>query len=413
MAAPGGTDWEGTAKEAAWNRVTVDSNFVGRQGDAGRAAADIAANGAADLRAAQRAALEAIADAEADGFKVAEDLSLTDTRRVDVLTMAARYTAAAEHAEYIRWNAEKLLATDTLIGDRLSAKASELTGISFDGETEGRDGSIQLVDNDKSTREEIAEPRNPVPEPGTWPPPGTPVSGGTPGGEPYPGGLGPPVPGESLPERPKPPAWESKDIGAGGDATFGKWEPRLPGDQLDKWGIDAARETMGLTWPNAARNMEHYFGVSGTPLEQNVGQMLAEIPVFQQTVDGAMQRLGAQAISQAQASGASGPITFPVNTAWDGVAIPSDQRDWYLALGNFDHNLTGEVTVYPPAAPGGQWTYALDADVNMRDRYNWDVAKATPIAGMPITDSQFARFHLIGWAKEFTMTGSTGVHSGS
>ena len=46
-------------------------------------------------------------------------------------------------------------------------------------------------------------------------------------------------------------------------------------------------------------------------------------------------------------------------------------------------------------------------------RYNWDVAKATPIAGMPITDSQFARFHLIGWAKEFTMTGSTGVHSGS
>lgn len=63
----------------------------------------------------------------------------------------------------------------------------------------------------------------------------------------------------------------------------------LPGDQLDKWGIDAARETMGLTWPNAARNMEHYFGVSGTPLEQNVGQMLTEIPVFQQTVDGAMR----------------------------------------------------------------------------------------------------------------------------
>ena len=49
----------------------------------------------------------------------------------------------------------------------------------------------------------------------------------------------------------------------------------------------------------------------------------------------------------------------------------------------------------------------------MRDRYNWDVTKATPIAGMPITDSQFARFPLIGWAKEFTMTRSTGVHSGS
>lgn len=57
------------------------------------------------------------------------------------------------------------------------------------------------------------------------------------------------------------------------------------------------------------------------------------------------------------------PITYPVNTAWDGVTIPNDQRDWYLAVGSFDHNLNGEVTVYPPAQPGGQWTYALDADV--------------------------------------------------
>ena len=65
--------------------------------------------------------------------------------------------------------------------------------------------------------------------------------------------------------------------------------PEVRTNLLDKWGIDAARETMGLTWPNAARNMEHYFGVSGTPLEQNVGQMLTEIPVFQQTVDGAMR----------------------------------------------------------------------------------------------------------------------------
>jgi hypothetical protein len=106
IAAPGGTTWEGDAKDAALDRVTADTAVVGRQTAVQGEAADIAENGGHDVRAAKQAALDAIAEAEADGFRVGEDLSVTDTLKVDLDAMAARQTAATEHAEDIRWNAE-------------------------------------------------------------------------------------------------------------------------------------------------------------------------------------------------------------------------------------------------------------------------------------------------------------------
>ena len=145
IASPGGTDWEGDAKDAALDRVAADLGVVRRQGDVQRHAADVAARGGEDISAARGAVLDAIAEAEADDFLVGEDLSVTDTREFDPMTAAARATAAAEHAEYIRWRAEQLVATDALVGQQLQAQALELQGIQFDGE--GRDESIQLVDH--------------------------------------------------------------------------------------------------------------------------------------------------------------------------------------------------------------------------------------------------------------------------
>jgi hypothetical protein len=152
IAAPGGTEWEGKAKDVALNRVIIDLAVVQRHSNTQRDAADIAANGANDLRAAQRSALDTIAEAEDDGFEVGEDLSVTDTRRRDVYTAGASHRAASEHAEYIRWHAEQLIQTDTLIGDRLSAKGAELESIQFEGAGNGdSDEAIQPVDfNTKS-----------------------------------------------------------------------------------------------------------------------------------------------------------------------------------------------------------------------------------------------------------------------
>ena len=147
IAAPGGTTWEGDAKDAVLGRVAADTSVVRRQAAIQVEAAAIAENGGHDLRGAQRVALDAITEAEADGFRVGEDLSVTDTRKAAPDTIAARHTRAIEHSEYIRWNAAQLVQADGLVGQRLQDKAVELDSIRFDGEAVGSDSSIQLADN--------------------------------------------------------------------------------------------------------------------------------------------------------------------------------------------------------------------------------------------------------------------------
>lgn len=161
--APGGTTWEGDAKDAALDRVTKDVAVVGRQNGVRREAAGLAENGAHDIRAAKDKAVEAITAAENDGFTVGEDLSVTDSREYDINTAAERNRAAAEHAEDIRWAAQQLAQADQLVGTRLQEKAGDLEGIWFEGEGEGRDNPsnhVQLVDNkvDKPDEDHKDEP---------------------------------------------------------------------------------------------------------------------------------------------------------------------------------------------------------------------------------------------------------------
>lgn len=167
---PGGTTWEGAGKDAALDRVTADVAVVGRQSSVLREAATLAENGAYDIKAAKDKAVEAITAAENDDFRVGEDLSVTDTKRVDVFSMRARQTTLNEHAEDIRWTAQQLVAADKLVGDRLGEKAAELQGIRFDGEGEERDspsGRVYLADHEvKHDAEGKDQPRE---KPGTAP----------------------------------------------------------------------------------------------------------------------------------------------------------------------------------------------------------------------------------------------------
>lgn len=132
VAAPGGGEWSGSAGEAALDRVTTDVALVRQQGDIQREAANIAEDGSRDIRRSISQVLEAIALAEADDFQVGEDLSVRDSRRIDVATMAKRFTASREHAEDIRWHAERLVQADIYLGQRLEMKALELDEIVFD-----------------------------------------------------------------------------------------------------------------------------------------------------------------------------------------------------------------------------------------------------------------------------------------
>ncbi|MFN3001657.1 hypothetical protein [Mycolicibacterium wolinskyi] len=160
IVSPGGTTWEGDAKDAALTRVTVDIGVVGSQNGALLEAAGIAENGVNDINAAKREALDAINAAEEDGFTVGEDLSVTDGRRYDVNTVVERNKAATEHAEDIRWYAERLMQTDTLVGQRLQTKAGELEGIRFDGDDQGGDATVHLVDNTIKLNPEDDKPGN-------------------------------------------------------------------------------------------------------------------------------------------------------------------------------------------------------------------------------------------------------------
>jgi hypothetical protein len=149
IASPGGTTWEGGAKDVALDRATADGVVARDQNGVVREAAGIAENAVTDINAAQREVLAAITAAEDDGFTVAEDLKMTDARRYDINTVLERNKAAKEHAEDIRWYAERLGQTVAFAEGRLQEKAGELEGIRFEGEGESRDGepTVRLVDN--------------------------------------------------------------------------------------------------------------------------------------------------------------------------------------------------------------------------------------------------------------------------
>jgi hypothetical protein len=140
-------------------------------------AARIAELGADQLDGAQEHALDAVAQARADEFQVAEDLPVIDTRTGGSREeRAARQALAQKHAAYIRHCAAGLVAVDREISANLLAATEGLGTVSFDdAPIPGIDGTpphktehngVQLVDNHFPLPE---RPRtDPEPPPGGW-----------------------------------------------------------------------------------------------------------------------------------------------------------------------------------------------------------------------------------------------------
>ncbi|SLG71937.1 hypothetical protein [Mycobacteroides abscessus] len=143
LAAPGGSDWQGQTHDAAQTRGLADMSIVRQQSDVMEQAARIAQRGAADVAGAKTNVLEAIAETEADGFKVGSDLSVTDGRPPsdDNRERSNREKLGRQHAEFIRFRAAQLEEADTQVGRQLKEKAGELRGIKFDG------GTVRMLDD--------------------------------------------------------------------------------------------------------------------------------------------------------------------------------------------------------------------------------------------------------------------------
>lgn len=232
--------------------------------------------------------------------------------------------------------------------------------------------------------------------------PGGPTEGGTDGGQADPSGLGDPVPGTTKPTMPEPPAWEPPDAGGGEHAS----ESAGLRDRFTETLAEGAANALAGKWPDASRNLLHFLANNGEPLEQDVNSMLDSSEKFSAATDDQRDRVVAAAVEKAEASGATGPVTFRVNTPWNGVFL-DDNDNWYYALNGISYNQTGSVTVTPPKTSGGKWTYDWSTKVNIRDRYNWDGTKSTQIGPFTVTDEELAELHRKGLAEEYTAVGTS------
>ncbi len=327
---------------------------------------------------------------------------------VGMVTLAALLvivtaTAVTGHASSVAAKAQCAVASVTGLGGCPTGVSAVVAGAS--GSPPGAVPGPTSADPDRRDTERDARGnRRDDARPGGGDQSG-PAPGGTQGGDPYPGGVGPGTPGTHVP-LPGAPTWTPSDPGAGEHGSEGAGVK----DHALKLAVESAANALTARWPHAARNLLHFLGDSGDPIAQDVDAMLADVPGLAQAVDESVAlRLGPAAVAAARAAGATGPITFPIDTAWTGYYIDQGQSaDWFYALGGISWNQTGQVTVYPPAAPGGAWTFAANTEVNIRDRYNWDGGKATQIGPVTITDETLAGLHRKGLAQEFTVTGTSG-----
>ena len=113
-----------------------------------------------------------------------------------------------------------------------------------------------------------------------------------------------------------------------------------------------------------------------------------------------------------ESSGATGSITYPFNTKWQGETA-SESANWYYAVGSYDQATEGTITVYPPTPDHPNGYYTCDYKVHVADRYNWDGGKSTKILGMEIEDERLQRLHPRGLAQEYDLKGNSSVRSES
>ncbi len=224
--------------------------------------------------------------------------------------------------------------------------------------------------------------------------------------------LGEPVPGEEA-DMPGVDPWvypgDTEDEGSG---VYGS-RPAEPGHYVDHEAATIAAMLMASRWPDASRNLQHFLGNSGDPLELDADRMLEDVPEFDAEVENAATSMCGEAVKDARASGVEGPVTYPFTTKWRGYYIHSwEDQNWFYATGGCNYATEGTVTVYPPTQDNPEWTYSYDYRVHVADRYNWDGNKSTQIGPLEISDRQLQELHQAGMAQEYDMSGESSVRSG-
>jgi hypothetical protein len=148
IARPAGTVWSGEAAEAAARRVGGDRRRVNGAADELTAAASTARKAADDLHAAKTKLLSTVRAAEAAGFEVGEDFSLTTVETTTSATeLAAREAQLRRFGTAIRSDVLALMTADQRAATQIAQAANGLRPLVFDGDEATRaDTGFQAVD---------------------------------------------------------------------------------------------------------------------------------------------------------------------------------------------------------------------------------------------------------------------------
>jgi hypothetical protein len=167
ISTPAGSPWIGEAAAAGQERAYIDMIEVRGAAFQLLEAAEVARQGDAQLQARKDEVLDAVRDAQRDGFVVGEDYSVTDRfRSGSAAFRAERLAEAEEHAAFIRHRVAALVATDQEFGTRITAATEGIDNLSF-GETDLDDTRNHVQAVDHNTFKDAPNPP-PDPPPGGW-----------------------------------------------------------------------------------------------------------------------------------------------------------------------------------------------------------------------------------------------------
>ncbi|WP_017595560.1 hypothetical protein [Nocardiopsis potens] len=167
--------------------------------------------------------------------------------------------------------------------------------------------------------------------------------------------------------------------------------------------------------PQAGKLLEHYLDNSGEDYEMDVDDFMEEVPAFKEQFGKDQGEVGRAAVAKAKEEGigpGDGPVTIPVRTEYNtwgrkpGTAEPMYGGDWWRGLGSFGYSQVGQVDVYPPDEPGGEWKYVAKTQPEIKKYYNWDRdSEGEAITGATYSEKELSSLHLRGMAQEFWVQG--------
>ena len=130
---------------------------------------------------------------------------------------------------------------------------------------------------------------------------------------------------------PTPVEWEypgdSEGEGSGPYAQRGAhW-----GDHMTHEADTTGAAAMQLLLPDAARNLLHFLGNSGRPLDMNTNGMLNDLPTPQGKVSEDLRTYTNEALKDTKASDYTGSVTYPFVTNWQ-PEKSGEEREFELVL---------------------------------------------------------------------------------